>query len=267
MTPKEICNLALLRIGEDIITESADPPNLTGEDSKTVACNALYEPKRDMLLEMFPWRFAMRMISLDVDDQLVTITGATQANPVVITAAGHGFPDYKHVYISDVAGMAELNGNTYRIANVATNTFELEDVDGTAYTAYTSGGTARLRPPFKYEYEHVLPSDFLRDWELYDSTASYEIKEGSLLTNDDEISLEYIAKITDSTKFSFSFINVLYLFMAIDLAQRLGDSKTMVQQITREFGKVLLDSARLNALKGNPPDNRQDDSWQTAGRV
>lgn len=75
------------------------------------------------------------------------ITGATQANPVVITSATHGYSDGDEVFINDVVGMTELNGKAYLVANSTTNTFELTDqdgnnIDGTAYTAYTSGGIA-----------------------------------------------------------------------------------------------------------------------------
>lgn len=72
-----------------------------------------------------------------------TITGATQANPCVVTSAGHGFANGDDVLIESVAGMTELNGKVYRIANVAASTFELQGVDATNYTAYTSGGTAK----------------------------------------------------------------------------------------------------------------------------
>ena len=76
-----------------------------------------------------------------------TISGATKANPVVITATAHGFSNGDHVIIGSVAGMVELNGVTGIVANKTTNTFELTDVDGTninstAFTTYTSGGTA-----------------------------------------------------------------------------------------------------------------------------
>ena len=73
-----------------------------------------------------------------------SITGATQANPVVITAPNHGFTNGMEVYISGVAGMTELNSSSeYTIANVTTNTFELSGVNGTGYGAYTSGGTVK----------------------------------------------------------------------------------------------------------------------------
>lgn len=76
-----------------------------------------------------------------------TISGATQANPVVITSTGHPFSNGEYVYIDSVSGMTELNENTYVVANAAANTFELtdklgNDIDGTAFTAYSSGGRA-----------------------------------------------------------------------------------------------------------------------------
>lgn len=71
-----------------------------------------------------------------------TISGATQANPCVVTATAHGFTDGTRVDIAGVVGMTELNGNTYTVANKTANTFELSGVDSTGYTAYTSDGTA-----------------------------------------------------------------------------------------------------------------------------
>lgn len=72
-----------------------------------------------------------------------TITGATKANPVVVTCNSHGYSNGNTVNISGVLGMTELNGNNYVIANVAANTFELSGINGTAYTTYISAGEAR----------------------------------------------------------------------------------------------------------------------------
>ena len=81
-----------------------------------------------------------------------TITAATTASPVLITSPAHGLSNGDEIYISGVAGMTELNGRNLLVANVAVNTFELTNlnginVDGTGYTAYTSGGTAT--PPYE----------------------------------------------------------------------------------------------------------------------
>ena len=69
------------------------------------------------------------------------ITGATSANPVVITANAHGLSNGDRVFISGVGGMTEINNLEFTVAGATTNTFELSGVDGSAYTAYTSGGT------------------------------------------------------------------------------------------------------------------------------
>ena len=76
-----------------------------------------------------------------------TISGATQANPVVVTASSHGFSNGDEVYISGIVGTTELNGRNYLVANKTTNTFELTDLSGTningsGHTAYGSAGTA-----------------------------------------------------------------------------------------------------------------------------
>lgn len=71
-----------------------------------------------------------------------TITGITQANPAVVTSNAHGYSNGDKVWISGVVGMTELNGREFTVANVAANTFELQSVDSTGYTAYSSGGSA-----------------------------------------------------------------------------------------------------------------------------
>ena len=71
----------------------------------------------------------------------VSITAATQANPVVVTAASHGFSNGDRVIINSVVGMSQLNNKEFTVANQTTNTFELSGIDGTGFDAYTSGGT------------------------------------------------------------------------------------------------------------------------------
>lgn len=72
------------------------------------------------------------------------ISGATQANPVVLTLTGHPFINGDKISISGVVGMTQLNGNVYTVANKTTNTVELSGINGTGFGAYTSGGTAKL---------------------------------------------------------------------------------------------------------------------------
>ena len=72
------------------------------------------------------------------------ITGITQANPAVVTSAGHGLPNGTKVSITRVVGMVEVNNETFTVAGTATNTFQLSGINSSAHTAYTSGGVATV---------------------------------------------------------------------------------------------------------------------------
>jgi len=81
-----------------------------------------------------------------------TITGASQADPVVVSmSGGHNFTEGQVVTIASAAGMTEING-THTAKNVTATTLELFDVstintntpeplDGTGFSPWTSGGT------------------------------------------------------------------------------------------------------------------------------
>ena len=82
-------------------------------------------------------------------DNRKTITNVQTRNPVVITSTAHGFSNDDRVRIRAVKGTTEVNDNTYTLANVVTNSFELRDadgndIDGSGFTTYISGGTAAL---------------------------------------------------------------------------------------------------------------------------
>jgi hypothetical protein len=69
------------------------------------------------------------------------ITGATAANPVVITSNNHGLQTGDTCTITGVVGMVEINDRTFTVTRVDANEFSLDSEDGTLHTAYTSGGT------------------------------------------------------------------------------------------------------------------------------
>lgn len=73
------------------------------------------------------------------------ITGATQANPVVISSAGHPFINGNKVKITGIVGMTQLNNRIFTVAGaVAGVSYQLTGEDGTTHTAYVSGGVATL---------------------------------------------------------------------------------------------------------------------------
>ena len=76
------------------------------------------------------------------------ISGITAANPPVVTSTGHTIANDTEIFIANVGGMTEVNKRQFTVKNATANTFELYDssgtpaaVNGTGFTAYTSGGT------------------------------------------------------------------------------------------------------------------------------
>jgi len=131
------------------LTDVSFSPTISAPSAPTVAVGAgagatQYQYKvtavsSDNLEESLPSRAA--------SSASVAITGATQANPGVITAVAHGRAVGDPVYIEGVGGMTQLNGNEYLVNTAPTaDTLTLKTLDGTpinttGYGAYTAGGT------------------------------------------------------------------------------------------------------------------------------
>jgi hypothetical protein len=80
-------------------------------------------------------------------DNPKTITAITSANPPVL-ACVNDFTDGDIIKIRNVVGMTEVNYKKFIVAGASGTGFSLQDldgndVDGSAYTAYISGGEAR----------------------------------------------------------------------------------------------------------------------------
>lgn len=154
----DIANKALAMLGARKITSFLEEDSVEAD-----AINDVYDDILKEVLSEHPWSFAQKRIALtnvvpdDVSRTIegrifvpITITAATAAEPVVITAASHGLANGDRIKIVNVVGMTQLNGSYYRVSEVTQNTFELVDqytevdLDGSAYTAYTSGGQIYL---------------------------------------------------------------------------------------------------------------------------
>lgn len=74
----------------------------------------------------------------DVVGSNIAVTAASNASPIVITTAAHGFSTGDVVTIASVGGNTAANG-TFRVTVVSSTTFQLDGSTGNG--AYTSGGT------------------------------------------------------------------------------------------------------------------------------
>lgn len=76
-------------------------------------------------------------------ETVLTITGATAANPCVLTVnTTDDLKSNSRVYLDGIVGMAELNGRYHRVKKVITATTFSIDEDSTGHTGYIASGTA-----------------------------------------------------------------------------------------------------------------------------
>lgn len=133
VTPYSTADLARLQF-----TQSADVMTITHPDYDTRDLNRLADDN---------WTLTTVDFTPPIDpptwssNYVIPITGATQANPCVLTVSSTAsMSTGQFIGIDDVVGMTELNGNSYSITVLSPTTLILNDTDSTGYTAYVSGG-------------------------------------------------------------------------------------------------------------------------------
>lgn len=105
-----------------------------------------------------------------VTESAKSITGATKANPCVLSIPAHGFSTGDEIAVSGVLGMTELNGRNFKVGTTGANTVELLQMDGSnlnssSYTTYVSGGEAAR----VYEIDTPYGEDDLSDLQIVQS--------------------------------------------------------------------------------------------------
>ena len=132
---------AARRPGTSFVAEVAD------SDNKTRLIPFEFSTTQTYMLEFSNLKIRVYKDNGSVLEGDKTISGITKANPAVVTATSHGYSNGDEVVITAVAGMTEVNGKRFLVADKTTNTFELQDKDGTdinssGFTTYSSGGVS-----------------------------------------------------------------------------------------------------------------------------
>lgn len=100
-----------------------------------------------------------------------TITGATNASPIVITSVAHGLTTGTRVTITGVGGNTAANA-TWVITRIDADTFSLTSSTGDG--AYTSGGTWNITGLYGYEIDAAGVSAYEKN-ECYQILFTYAI--------------------------------------------------------------------------------------------
>ena len=272
----EIANMALSLCG---VGDAGKISALTDSTKEARECNRWYTQVLNELLESLHLQDAIVHTPLILtpryhewneryDYDPVTITGITNADPAVVTAASHPFSDGDHVYIYDVAGMTEVNRDLpFLIGNKATDTFELTGVDSTNWTAYSSGGECRKMAPLsKYQdgYSYEVPSDLVLPVSINDDRSiEFRIVNGELLTTVEDAVLVYVKSLTTVSSFSALFVKLFSIDLALNIVVPLMGVKVgaeIKKQLYMERN-IILNRLNTSEALGNLQFADTKDSW------
>lgn len=226
---------------------------------------------RDEVFREHPWNCLVRYRELARLDAAKTITDATAANPVVLTSAAHGYVAGDRVLLENVGGMVELNDRFFTVASPTTNTFALAGEDGSAYAAYTSGGTAKkaltpLRPPFGFSARYDLPSDFERLLEIDGAPVgeAHELVGRELYCDVGPTApIRYCRRELDPTRWDAGLVCALEARLAMECAEELSTSTSKAEKAAREYELHLRRAKSADAQEGSPAQFAED-PWVTA---
>jgi len=113
-------------------------------------------------------------------------------------------------------------------------------------------------------YVYQLPSDIIRIFETNQPNATWRVEGVQILSNSDDLGIKYVYDLTDTTKFSASFVDAFADKLAADMCYAVLNSNTESKLLTEKYDGQSLPKARTeNSQVGTPPDI-EDNLWTNA---
>lgn len=116
-------------------------------------------------------------------------------------------------------------------------------------------------PLYEYSKEFQIPSDVLRilGTSLYEGD-DFKIEGDKLLCNSSSVSIKYIKRITDVSKFPSDWTEALAYKIAADIAYKVTNSVNLSAQIEEKYILALKDARSFDAQEGSA-DRIFADEW------
>ncbi len=126
---------------------------------------------------------------------------------------------------------------------------------------------ATTDPTFEWESAFTLPTDFLAMKSIFENRfpdenfRSYALEGKILLTNEDEMSIRYVKKVTDVAQFDSLFIEVLVLQLALKLTSIAGATPKIRESLKDDL-KLLMPAVRaLDGQETNTDGRIESVTW------
>jgi len=127
-------------------------------------------------------------------------------------------------------------------------------------------------PAFEFDHQYPVPADFIRLIGVTGDDAgssepeyemAYDATDGRVILTDwDEIWLQYIAQVTDTTRMPIDFREALAYALAADLAPRITNSNTLFQLMKEEADRSLRIAKSADGIE-QYPEFIQEGTWVT----
>jgi hypothetical protein len=222
-----VSNRALALIGAKKITSLADTST-----KEAIAANDFVDECKKELLRMHPWNFAKRRKKLTAfPDIAVSNVTYVSANLIEVTHSSVTYLAGQYVTLTGIEGAVEANG-TWEIASVTSPTvtrLTISTVDEAAdLSTYTASDTDYIRrsPAFDFSYLHELPTGCLRVLSINGDLIpdQYRIESGTILSDYEDIEIEFIYDVTDYTTMDALFYKCLAHYLAYNLCDHITAS-------------------------------------------
>lgn len=106
-------------------------------------------------------------------------------------------------------------------------------------------------PSYEFDYAYALPDDYLRILEVEDEGyVDYQLENNKLLTDEESISVRYLARVTDPTEYSPIFIQAFTARLAAEMAYPLTGDASLSNSKMEEFQLKVSQARSTNAQEG-----------------
>lgn len=264
-TDVDIANRALSRLG------AARIASINDDVKNARAARSALEIVRAEVLADHPWNCAVRRARIYAASYSITAAAWVGAGSRYrVTLGSHALRTGDPVSISGVAAPTQLN-DTFIVGAATGTTIDLVDpdtglfVDGSAYAAWTSGGTVLLNGLYDHLYQYFLPSDCLRLLEVDGQRdTEWAVESGRLATDlGAPLDVAYIWSNEDTETYPPLLVSALAARLAAELALEVVDSPAKRQLADADYAVIIAKAKRGDAQERTPAE-LDESTWITA---
>ena len=128
-----------------------------------------------------------------------------------------------------------------------------------------------VTPDFEWNYQYHLPNDFMLMKSIFENRftsnnfQNYALEGNLLLTNESEMEIRYVKKVTDASKFDPLFVKLLALLLADELIGQLAGGDAKIQQkIDNAIARLMPAVRALDGQETNTAGRAESLTWNDA---